>query len=72
MVMEKTNEKVMQRVMQILLGIHKGDHRNVKKLCTKKSGLTLSSSIVRFGLPEQKFDFALYFLIGVCYNNTRE
>ena len=35
MVMEKTNEKVMKRVMQILLGIHKGDHRNVKKLCTK-------------------------------------
>lgn len=35
MVMEKTNEKVMKRVVQILLGIHKGDLRNVKKLCTK-------------------------------------
>lgn len=35
MSMEKTNEKVMEKVAQILLCIHKGDYRNVKKLCAK-------------------------------------
>lgn len=33
MVMKKTNEKVTDTAVQILLSIHKGDRRNIKRLC---------------------------------------